>query len=126
MTESEARARLQSMTAWDAVPALTADEVEELLVIARRPDEDGLLPSDDEWTGTWDLRYGAAEGWRWKAAKTAGAYAFSSDGQSFSRSEMNAMCLEMARQYGKSGIVSVAVGTLAGVDTDLIGNVNCG
>lgn len=126
MDEAEAQARIEIMTAWEAVPALTSAEVVDLVEIARRPDEFGLLPSDTGWTETWDLNAAAATGWRWKAGKVAGAYTFSSDGQSFSRSEMHAMCLEMARQYRRGGIVSVEIGTVLGIDTDLIGNVNEG
>ncbi len=53
------------------------------------------------WAWTWMLARGAAEGWRWKAAKVANSYDFSADGQSFSRSQMFQMCKDMAKMYAK-------------------------
>lgn len=126
MTEEEARARLELMVAWDAVPVLTSEEVDDLMVIARRPDEYGLLPTDEGWTETWNLNRAASEGWRRKAGKVAGAYDFSGDSQSFSRSQMHEMCLEMAAQYRRGGATSVAIATLAGIPSDLVTNLNEG
>lgn len=61
------------------------------------------------WTPTWDLNAAAAEGWLWKAGKVAGSFSFSSDGQTFNRSEMHAMCLSQHDYYRKKIIASFAI-----------------
>lgn len=53
----------------------------------------------DTWVPTWDLNAAAAEGWRRKAAKVAGAYSFSDAGASFDRSDMVNACMAMVRVY---------------------------
>lgn len=50
MTEAEARAQLESMIAWDSVPALTSAQVTLLVRAARRIDIDRVEPTTyDEW-----------------------------------------------------------------------------
>jgi hypothetical protein len=109
------------------VPILTELEVDALMLTARRADPSGLAPSDDGWVGTWDVTAAAAEGWRRKAGKVAGSFDFGTDGQSFSRSQMHAMCLEMAAQYKRGVIASVKIstGTTFGC-SDILVNVNDG
>lgn len=125
MDEATAYDRLSAMVAKDSVPTLDDIQVSELLLMARRPDSDGLLPSDENWTGTYDLNAAASEGWRWKAAKVAGNFGFSSDGQTFNREQVHRACLAMAASYGKRRVGSIPLvdGTLAW-DTDIAGNVN--
>lgn len=125
MDEGTAQDRLESMVAKDDVPTLSDLQIYELLNLARRPDSDGLLPSDENWTGTYDLNAAAAEGWRWKAAKVAGKFGFSSDGQTFNREQIHKACLAMAATYSKRKVGSIPLvdGTLAW-DTDIAGNVN--
>lgn len=179
MTEAEARALIESMTAWDAAPALTSAQVTLLVRAARRADSDGVEPTTydewsastayavgdrvyptvrngfvyevtasdgtsgtteptwptvaggtetadgvtyeavtDPWAGTYDLNAAAAEGWRWKAAKVAGAFSFSTDGQSFNRAEMARACQEMARTYRNRVVGSVPL-----VDLDSVAEV---
>jgi len=59
------------------------------------------------WAPTYDLNAAAAEGWRWKAAKVAGSFDFSTDQQDFSRSQMVEMCLAMADRYQKKVTASI-------------------
>ena len=101
MTQGEALVRLQRMLAYDQEPTLTDSEVSALLSACRVADTSGLAPSDTSWTPTWDLNRGAAEGWRWKAGKVAGRFDFSTDGQSFHRSQMAEMCEPMVKQYAR-------------------------
>lgn len=124
MEAAEAQELIESMTAWDSVPALTAGQVALLVERARRPDSDGLLPSESGWTGTYDLNAAAAEGWRWKAAKVAGDFTFSSDGQSFNRHEMNQACLDMATMYRNRVVGAIPLNIPTEWDTDIAGNVN--
>lgn len=69
MTSDEALIRLKAMTAWDTEPSLTDDEMTSLLSMSKIADIYGLWPSDAGWTPTFNLNIGAAEGWRWKAAR---------------------------------------------------------
>lgn len=109
MTEAEALARLKRMTASTEAPALSDDEVTDLLSQCRLVDADGLAPDDAEWTPTYDLSRGAAEGWRWKAAKAAGLHDYETVGLKLSRSQMAQQCLEMARSYARRVVGRVNV-----------------
>lgn len=55
--------------------------------------------STGAWSPTYDLYAAAAEGWRWKAGKIADAFDFSTDQQSFERSQKVAHCMKMAEYY---------------------------
>jgi hypothetical protein len=117
MTTSDAQARLERMVAHDSEPTLSADEITDLLTQSEVVDADGLAPSDAGYTATWDLNIGAAEGWRWKAAKCAGLHDYSTVGLSVSRSQQSKMCLDMAASYARKRIGSVPVrGQLARTD----------
>ncbi len=117
MTEAEAQARLERMTAASSVPTLDAAEISDLLAMSRTVDSAGLAPSDANWTPTYELNRGAAEGWRWKAAKAAGDYDFKTDGQDFSRSQVLDHCERMAAMYARRihGTITVQ-GTMARAD----------
>lgn len=113
------------MVASSSTPTLDEGQLDELLVFARRPDNAGLLPSDTNWSGAYDLNAAAAEGWRWKAAKAAGDFGFSTDGQSFNRDQVHAACIAMAEHYSKRVTGSVPLNTGAVLwDTDIAGNIN--
>lgn len=106
------RERLQSMTAASTEPTLSEAELDELLVMSALPDVDGALPTDDDWVPTYDLNRGAAEGWRWKAAKVATHFDFSQpEGQNLSRSQKHKAMLEMADRYAKRIAASVDMGS---------------
>lgn len=126
MEASAAQELIEAMVAWDAVPTLTEDQIELLVARARRPDSDGLVPSDSGWAGTYDLNAAAAEGWRWKAAKVAGDFTFSSDGQQFNRADMVKACMEMSKIYRDRVVGSIPYDIPTGWDSDIAGNVNCG
>lgn len=124
MDETTAWDRLSSMVAKVSDPVLDDLEVSDLLSFARRPDSDGLLPDDANWTGTYDLNAAAAEGWRWKAAKAAGQFAFSSDGQTFNRNQIYEACLAMADRYSKRVVGSIPYNLPTTWDSDIAGNTN--
>lgn len=126
MDEAEARQRLQRMVAYEDVPALTVAEVDDLVVIAKVTDVEGLLPSDAGWEPTWNLRAAAREGWRWKAAKAARMHTFSADGATYNRAEIIANCETMIRLYGGTG-GTIAVGNRSAssgalADVPIVGN----
>ena len=114
MTLAEATARLERMTASTVDPTLTDDEITDLLTAAARVDTDGLAPTDDDWTGTWDLNFAAAEGWRWKAGKVAERFAANLDGANLARQQIFEHCLAMATNYSRR---VVGTFTIAGDDT---------
>jgi len=87
------------MTAALVEPTLTQDELDQLLDLARRPDALGVLPSDTDWEPTWLLEFAAAEGWRWKAGKVSFHFDFSTDQQSFERSQVYDHCMQQAALY---------------------------
>jgi hypothetical protein len=115
MTEAEARAALELAVAWETHPVLTTEAVDALLVASQIADADGLLPTDEDWTPTWDPNAGAADGWMLKAGLVAGGYDFGEDGQNFSRSQVHAHCVAMAKHYrsraGRSSFRSVTLVT---------------
>ena len=101
MDDAEARQRLERMTAAASEPTLDAGALDDLVAIAKRPDVDGLLPTDAGWTPTWDLNAAAAAGWTWKAGQVAGDFDYSDDAGSYSRGDVFAMCERMAEHYRK-------------------------
>lgn len=52
MTPAQAKTRLGRMCASDTDPGLSSAELDELVVLARRADVDGLAPSDAGWEPT--------------------------------------------------------------------------
>lgn len=124
MTEGEARAELESMCASDVAPTLSAAEIDACLVRSRRTDVYGLVYTDASWTPTWDLNAGAAHGWRLKAAKVAAEFSFSTDGQSFNRSEQVKAFMDLAAMYRNriAGSVPLVDSTVSAWDTDVAGN----
>jgi len=130
--EATARLRLERMVAWDQTPALTVEEMDRLLDLARRADEEGREPGDADWVPTWALGPAAAEGWTWKAARVAGHYDFNADGSSLSKSQVMAHCLRMAEVFGGAGSGAAASASGAGtfelghpvLYPDVVGNLN--
>jgi hypothetical protein len=106
MTEAEALAILRQETAAEEAPGLDDAELETLLRRFRIADADGRAPTDAGWSPTWDLRRAVVRGWRLKAAKAAGAYDLSTDGQGLSRSQIVSNCLRMADTYARGALAS--------------------
>ena len=75
----------------DADPVLDTHTVALLLPLAAVVDVDGYRPSDDQWTPTYSTTgcYRAiARGWTIKRGKAVGRYDFTTDGQTFNRSQL--------------------------------------
>jgi hypothetical protein len=109
MTEEQAIARLEVMTASSVDPVLSETEIGMLLDMCRLADADDNAPDDADWTPTWDLNRAAAEGWRWKAGKAAARFDFSADGAKFDRSQIVMHCERMAAQYARRIMVNMNV-----------------
>ena len=117
MTEADAQVRLGYMTAASSEPTLDSSEIAELVAMSRVIDANGLAPSDAGWIPTFDLNRGAAEGWRWKAAKVVANFAFTSDGQTFNRQQVVEACERMAEQYRRKIHSAITVlGAMARAD----------
>ncbi len=99
--------KLKQLTAWDIEPALTEDDLNELLVIAALTDADGLTPINEEWTPTYDLNTAAATGWLIKAGRAAATVETPEAGMVTSKVFDN--CRAMARIYAGKRTASVSV-----------------
>jgi len=118
VTPEAAQTRLEAMTSASVDPTLTSAELVELLAMAARPDVDGLFPSDVDWTGTWDLAFAAAEGWRWKAGKVSERFAASLDGAGLQRQQLHQHCLAMATRYDRRVVGTAQIGNYPPVSID--------
>lgn len=99
--------QLKTLTAWDAEPALTEDELEELLAAAALEDANGLAPLHEEWTPTYDINAAASQGWLIKAARAAALVDEPTAGVVTSRVFDN--CRAMARIYAGKRTISVGI-----------------
>lgn len=91
MDAAQALAYITARLAPDDDPALSTDELVELLQLAGTRDSDSRAPSDDDWVPTYSVRgcYAAvAEGWAIKRGKTVGRFEFTTDGQTFRRQQV--------------------------------------
>jgi hypothetical protein len=105
--ENAAREKLGRMVDYTADPALTEDDLDDLIAAAARPDADGRTREDSTWNPTFDLNAGAAEGWSRKAAKAATAFNFAEDGQRFDRSQIYAHCAAQQKYYADKAMGSL-------------------
>lgn len=109
MEAATAQAILSAMTASDSDPTLSDAELTLLLSMCQLEDADGVAPNDVDWVGTYDLNRGAAEGWRWKAAKAASRFDFRDDLNDYKRSQVVKACQDMVRQYQRKIMTSAIV-----------------
>ena len=99
--------KLKCITAWDTDPALTEDELTELLAAAALVDTAGLAPLNDGWTPTYDLNAAAAAAWLIKAGRAATITETGDAGYVTSKVYDN--CCTMARMYAARRNLSVSV-----------------
>ena len=99
--------KLKQLTAWEADPALTEDELESALAAFALEDAAGLAPLHEEWTPTYDLYAAASQAWLLKAAKAADLTDEPTAGVVTSKIFEN--CRAMARIYAakRKGIISL-------------------
>lgn len=99
--------KLKQLTAWDAEPTLTEDELTELLAATALEDAAGLAPLHEEWTPTYDLNAAASQGWLIKAARAAALVDEPTAGVVTSKIFDN--CRAMARIYAGKRKMSVEI-----------------
>ncbi|CAN5485318.1 hypothetical protein BH10ACI3_BH10ACI3_23090 [soil metagenome] len=97
------------MTAWDTEPALSDDDLRELLAAAALEDANGLAPLNEEWTPTYDLRAAAAAAWLTKAGRAAATVEVDPPGSGIMTSKVFDNCRAMARLYAAKRNTSVSV-----------------
>lgn len=98
------------MTAADSQPALSSDELDDLLSMFRKTDKNGILPGETEWIETYNLNAAAAEGWRWKSAKAAELVSIDLDGERMSSNQIFDQCERMIRIYSRKKTAAVSIG----------------
>jgi hypothetical protein len=89
--------QLKTLTDWNTAPALTEEELEDILTTAALEDANGLAPLNEEWTPTYDLNSAAAKAWLIKAARAAATVDEPTAGVVTSKIFDN--CRSMARIY---------------------------
>lgn len=99
--------KLKQLTAWDAEPTLTEDELNELLAATALEDANGLAPLNEEWTPTYDLNAAASQGWLIKAARAAALVDEPTAGVVTSKIFDN--CRAMARIYAGKRKIAVTL-----------------
>lgn len=109
MTEAEALATIERLTAADREPVLDPDTIDELVDLARRADAFGRSPASADWTPTFDVNAAAAEGWERKAGLAAGDFDYSDDAGSYSRQQVYEMCKRQAETYRKRALGSLPI-----------------
>jgi hypothetical protein len=102
VNESDAVAMIDAYCPFTDDPALSSTQQTQLLALAVTVDADGVAPSEAGWTPTYS-RVGCwraiAEGWQIKAGLAAPRFDFTTDGQSFRRSQIMDHCEAMAVKY---------------------------
>ncbi|HMQ05306.1 MAG TPA: hypothetical protein PKD26_15420 [Pyrinomonadaceae bacterium] len=63
--------KLKRLTAWEAEPVLTEDDLDEILASAALEDKAGHNPLHPEWIPTYDINAAAAAGWLTKAGRAS-------------------------------------------------------
>lgn len=101
--------KLKQLTAWDAEPFLTADDLDELLSASALEDANGLEPLHEEWTPSYDLNAAAAQGWLVKAGRASATVEVDPPGSGIVTSKVFENCRAMARLYAAKRKVSIRV-----------------
>jgi hypothetical protein len=102
--------KLKKMIAWDAEPALTDGEIDDLLGQSSVMDKNGLKPTDEAWEATYDLNSAAAAGWLIKAARAASLVEVDPPGSGIVTSKVFDNCRAMARWYATKKTATLRVG----------------
>jgi hypothetical protein len=114
MTEAEVVDKLSRLIDADTDPALSDDDMDDLLDVAARPDTAGRTRADDAWEPTWDINAAAAEGWLRKASKAVSRFSFAEDGQRFERAQIYAHCIRQNELYARKAMGSLTTETYFG------------
>ncbi|MBK8466125.1 MAG: hypothetical protein IPL32_09860 [Chloracidobacterium sp.] len=103
--------KLKRITAWDAEPTLSEDDLDAILAVAALVDIDGLVPSDEEWKPTYDLNAAAASAWLVKAARASTLTEVDPPESGIFTSKVFDNCRAMARIYAAKRNASMSLNT---------------
>jgi len=104
MTETEALNAIDDLCPFGEDPTISTTSQQRLLALASTIDVDGLSPTDEGWTPTYDMRgvyVAAREGWTMKAGRVVGRFDFATDGQSFKRSQFASHIAERIAHFNR-------------------------
>lgn len=99
ISRTDAVSRVALLSASGEFPDVATPVVEAFVDDAARPDVDGHLPDNAEWTPTYDLNAAVASVFETKAALVANRYDTSTDGQGLNRSQLIGHFRTMAAMY---------------------------
>ena len=102
--------KLKLITAWEDDPALTEDELEDVLAETALPDGDGKMPEAEGWSPTYDMNAAARDAWLIKAARAAALLEVDPPESGIVTSRVFDNCRRMARLYAdrRSATVSIS------------------
>ncbi len=101
--------KLKQLTAWDALPLLSQEDLEELLALSALKDASGLAPLHEQWSPTYDINAAAVAGWLIKAGRVAATVEIDPPGSGIFTSKVFENCRTMARLYAAKRKVSLTV-----------------
>jgi len=101
--------KLKLITAWEDDPALTEDELEDMLASAALPDDDGKTPESEGWSPTYDINAAARDAWLIKAARTAALVEIDPPESGIVTSKVFDNCRRMARLYADRRSATVTI-----------------
>ena len=91
--------KLKLLTSWTHDPALTEDELEDVLAEAALPDGEGKTPDTEGWSPTYDVNRAARDAWLIKAARAAALVEVDPPESGIFTSRVFDNCRRMARLY---------------------------
>jgi hypothetical protein len=101
--------KLKLISAWTDEPALTEDELEDVLAATALPDDGGISPEAEGWTPTYDINQAAREAWLIKAARAAALVEVDPPESGIVTSKVFDNCVRMARLYAKRRSITVSI-----------------
>lgn len=108
MNQADALELIRSRTDATVEPILTADELDELVGQAKRPDSAGRPPQDPQWVPTFDVDPAIAAGWWKKADRAVGMYDVTLEGNTFARGQLYDRCVKQAQAYQHGDVAAIA------------------
>jgi hypothetical protein len=91
--------KLKLITAWTDDPALSEDELEDVLAESALPDEAGKHREEEGWSPTYDISFAAREAWLIKAARAAALVEVDPPESGIVTSRVFDNCMRIARFY---------------------------
>jgi hypothetical protein len=111
VTEAEVRGRIAVFCDVDSDPTLSSEDVDVLVSMAKRLDDNGINPSEETWTPTWNVNYAIAQGWLLKSSRLAPHYLFMSGGKMFSRNQYFDHCMKLYHKFmSRAGMMAQRLG----------------